>query len=148
MGYYLDKRALIIIPFLWLCMIVMVIINSLKGYNNPVVAYIFLTFLAGFFIGGIFNNISAAIAIELSRQPGLEGKKKVTSTITSLIAGYGSVFTAFNQMIVPSIERYLFLYNAILMLVASLLLFPYAMNEFRRPKRKEAYEEDDEIELE
>jgi hypothetical protein len=53
-------------------MLVMIGIDSLKKYQDPVIAYMFLTLLTGFFIGGIYNNIAAAIAIELSRQPGLQ----------------------------------------------------------------------------
>jgi OPA family glycerol-3-phosphate transporter-like MFS transporter 3/OPA family glycerol-3-phosphate transporter-like MFS transporter 1/2 len=134
-GNRFDKRALIIIPNLWLGIVIMMIINSLKGYSNPVLGYILLSFMAGFFIGGVYNNIASAIAVELSNQPELKSNKKLTSTISSLITGYGALFTAINMLIVPLFEDNLFVYNSILVLIASILLFPVAQHEFTRPKR-------------
>ena len=65
-GYYLNKRSTLIVPFLWIGTILMVFINFLKGLNDPVFLYCLLSFLTGFFIGGCFNNVATAIAVELS----------------------------------------------------------------------------------
>ena len=65
-GYYLNKRSTLIVPFLWIGTILMVFINFLKGLHDPVFLYCLLSFMTGFFIGGCFNNIATAIAVELS----------------------------------------------------------------------------------
>jgi OPA family glycerol-3-phosphate transporter-like MFS transporter 3/OPA family glycerol-3-phosphate transporter-like MFS transporter 1/2 len=68
-GYYTNKRALIIVPSLWIGTLIMVGTNYLKGYSTPpVLLYVLLVFLMGFFIGGVYNNIVGGIAVELGRQ--------------------------------------------------------------------------------
>jgi OPA family glycerol-3-phosphate transporter-like MFS transporter 3/OPA family glycerol-3-phosphate transporter-like MFS transporter 1/2 len=68
-GYYTNKRALIIVPSLWIGTLIMVGTNYLKGFATPpVLLYVLLVFLMGFFIGGVYNNIVGGIAVELGRQ--------------------------------------------------------------------------------
>ena len=73
-GYYLNKRSTLIVPFLWIGTILMVFINFLKGLHDPVFLYCLLSFMTGFFIGGCFNNIATAIAVELSNDKELFSK--------------------------------------------------------------------------
>lgn len=55
-------------------------------------------------IGGVYNNISGAIVIELSNMKELKGfisyfplgNKKSTATVTSVVMGYGATFAALN----------------------------------------------------
>lgn len=107
-GYYWERRASVIVPGLWAGVLVMVFINQLKTLPDPVFLYSLLVFFTGLFIGGVYNNVAAAITVELGRQPELLsifpqniinftiGSKKATSTVTSLIVGYGSIFASFN----------------------------------------------------
>lgn len=71
---YFNKRATLIVPSLWIGTIFMIAINFLKHYTDPVTGYMILSLFTGFFIGGCYNNISSAIAVELSN------KKKLKST--------------------------------------------------------------------
>ena len=66
-GYYLKKRAIIILPFLILGTAMMIMINYLKSLPNAFWLYLVLVFLTGFFIGGVYNNIVGGIAAELGR---------------------------------------------------------------------------------
>lgn len=50
----------------------MVAINFLKDYDNPYGGYMALNFGVGLFIGGCYNNVAAAIAVELSNNKALK----------------------------------------------------------------------------
>jgi hypothetical protein len=110
-GYYSGKRATIIVPSLIIGTAMMVMTNYLKGLPDPFWTYIFLVFMIGFFIGGVYNNIVGGIAVELGRQfksssdiiKILENKKAV-ATVAAVIEGYGSTFAAVNQLIVPYLD--------------------------------------------
>ena len=63
-------------PALWIGTIVMVGINYLKylGSNGlTTTLYYLLVFLTGLLIGGVYNNVSGAIVIELSNMKELKG---------------------------------------------------------------------------
>lgn len=67
-GYITDKmgkRALFMIPELIISTALMLIVKLCLTVQN--VAYYFVIFLIGFFFGGPYNIISAAIAIDLSK---------------------------------------------------------------------------------
>ncbi|CAD8193679.1 unnamed protein product [Paramecium pentaurelia] len=131
LGVRYQKRATIIVPLLWLGTILMVAINFLKDYDNPYGGYMALNFGVGFFIGGCYNNVAAAIAVELSNNKALKKYKHATSTVTSLIMGYGTLFGALNQIIVPYVKDYLFLYCGILAVVGGLLLIVVIITEWK-----------------
>lgn len=76
-GYNYHKRATIIVPSLWIGTILMIAINFLKSYDNPVGGYMVLVFFTGVFIGGCYNNIMAAITIELSSNSHLQGVNSI-----------------------------------------------------------------------
>lgn len=67
-----TKRATILVPLLWLGTILMVAINFLKDYENPYGGYMALNFGVGLFIGGCYNNVASAIAVELSNNKALK----------------------------------------------------------------------------
>lgn len=94
--------------------------QRLKKYEDPSALYMVSSFLTGFFIAGVYNTIITLITVELSK----EGGKRVTATVSSLIAGYSSVLSSLNQILVPVIEEYLFVYCSALVLCASILLIP------------------------
>lgn len=71
-GVYFNKRATLIVPSLWIGTIFMIAINFLKNYTDPVVGYMILSLFTGFFIGGCYNNVSSAIAVELSNKKSLK----------------------------------------------------------------------------
>lgn len=97
-------RASLIVPSLWLGTVVMVSINSLGHLDKPYFLYYLLVFLTGLLIGGVYNNVSGAIVIELSNMKELKGitkyyklgNKKSTATVTSVVMGYGAMFAAIN----------------------------------------------------
>lgn len=65
-GYYFNKRAVVIVPALWIGTVIMISINYSGDLKHEVAGYICLVFLTGLFIGGCYNNISSAITVELS----------------------------------------------------------------------------------
>jgi sugar phosphate permease len=65
-GYYFDKRAIIIVPSLWIGTLMMISINFTSSMKHEVAGYMCLIFFTGLFIGGCYNNISSAITVELS----------------------------------------------------------------------------------
>lgn len=94
-------------------------------------------------IGGVYNNVSGAIVIELSNMKELKGNimincfkgnKKSTATVTSVVMGYGAVFAAINQLIVPYLESILFLYCSVNAIIAGCFLIPLIINEYKRYK--------------
>jgi sugar phosphate permease len=52
--------------------------------------YYIILFLIGFFLGGPYNVICSASAVDIAQSPVLKGKKRALSTIASLINGFGS----------------------------------------------------------
>lgn len=46
--------------------------------------------------------------------------------------GYGAMFAAINQLVVPHVENYLFLYCGMLAIIAGLLLIPFLIREVKR----------------
>lgn len=65
----LGTRALLICPMLFISALLMFVVNFFLG-SSPV-PYYFLMFLIGIFLGGPYNIISAASAIDLAKQPAL-----------------------------------------------------------------------------
>lgn len=55
----------------------MVSVNYSGDLKHEVAGYIGLIFLTGLFIGGVYNNISSAITVELSNQPELRSKNYI-----------------------------------------------------------------------
>ena len=75
-------------PMLILAAICMFIINFFLG-SEPT-PYYFMIFIVGFLLGGPYNIISSAVAIDLAKQPALKGQKRALATVSSLIEGTGS----------------------------------------------------------
>jgi len=50
--------------------------------------------------------------------------------------GYGAVFAAINQLIVPYLESILFLYCSLNAIVAGCFLIPLIINEYKRYKEQ------------
>ncbi|CAK68755.1 unnamed protein product (macronuclear) [Paramecium tetraurelia] len=111
-------------------------INFLSKLEQPYALYYILVFLTGLMIGGVYNNVSGAIVIELSNMKELKGNKKSTATVTSVVMGYGAVFAAINQLIVPYLESILFLYCSLNAIVAGCFLIPLIINEYKRHKEQ------------
>lgn len=61
--------------------------------------------VAGFFVGGAANIISAAITADLGRQGPIQGNKEGLSTVTGIVDGTGSVGAALGQILVPLIQE-------------------------------------------
>lgn len=74
-GVYWNIRASLIVPVLWIGTVVMICIDQLKKIESskPYFLYYTLVFLTGLLIGGVYNNISGAIVIELSNMKELKG---------------------------------------------------------------------------
>ncbi len=114
-----------IVPFLLCGTAVQIGINYIHVSNDG--PYIGLVLLTGFFVGGVYNNIVSGIAQELGHAVG--GHSKSVSTLTALIEGYGSVFAALNQLVVPYIDSVLLLYSGFLNFLCFLLLLPMVYGE-------------------
>ncbi|CAD8098707.1 unnamed protein product [Paramecium primaurelia] len=137
-GVYWNIRAILIVPILWIGTVVMICIDQLQkiqSHNSDYLYYI-LVFLTGLLIGGVYNNISGAIVIELSNMKELKGNKKSTATVTSVVMGYGATFAALNQLIVPQLEKKIFLYCGLNAIIAGMFLIPLIINEYKRLREK------------
>ncbi|CAD8180439.1 unnamed protein product [Paramecium octaurelia] len=135
-GVYWNIRAFLIVPILWVGTVVMICIDQLQKIQShqPYFLYYMLVFLTGLLIGGVYNNISGAIVIELSNMKELKGNKKSTATVTSVVMGYGATFAAINQLIVPHLESKIFLYCGLNAIIAGMFLIPLIVNEYKRIK--------------
>ncbi|CAK91208.1 unnamed protein product (macronuclear) [Paramecium tetraurelia] len=134
-GYYYNKRAVITVPSLWIGTIIMISVSYSGSFKHEIAGYMCLIFLTGLFIGGCYNNISTAMTVELSNQPELKNSKSATSTVVSVIMGYAAMFAAINQLIVPYVEKRLFLYCSALSIIGGVFLTPLIINEVKRNKQ-------------
>ena len=99
-----------------------------------------MVFFTGLFMGGVYNNLCGAIAVELSNNPKLKSiifnnnidNKKSTATVVSIVVGYGALFAASDQLIVPYVVSRFFLFNGFLALLASAFLIPMIVSEVAR----------------
>ena len=65
----------------------------------------FLMAVAGFFIGGAANIISATITADLGQQEAVKGNAEVLATVTGIVDGTGSTGAAIGQLLVPLIQE-------------------------------------------
>lgn len=65
----------------------------------------FLMSVAGFFVGGAANIISATITADLGQQDAIKGNKDALSTVTGIVDGTGSIGAAIGQILVPIIQE-------------------------------------------
>lgn len=63
--------------------------------------------LAGFFINGAVNLISAAVAADLGRQEAVRQSAEALSTVYGIVEGTGSVAAAVGQVVIPVLEDWL-----------------------------------------
>lgn len=110
----------------------MIGINYVQYVAHPLTDYITMVFFTGLFMGGVYNNLCGAIAVELSNNPQLKNNKKSTATVVSIVVGYGALFAACDQLIVPYVVSRFFLYNGFLALLASAFLIPMIVSEVSR----------------
>ena len=61
--------------------------------------------IAGFFVGGAANMISATITADLGRQESIQGNSEALSTVTGIVDGTGSVGAAIGQLLVPLVQQ-------------------------------------------
>ncbi len=61
--------------------------------------------VAGFFVGGAANIISATITADLGQQDAIKGNSEALSTVTGIVDGTGSVGAAIGQLLVPIIQE-------------------------------------------
>lgn len=61
--------------------------------------------VAGFFVGGAANMISATITADLGRQGPIQGNKEGLSTVTGIVDGTGSIGAALGQLLVPLLQE-------------------------------------------
>ncbi|XP_077981346.1 sugar phosphate exchanger 3-like [Glandiceps talaboti] len=134
-------------------------LGALYGYSvspdNKHVNAVLMT-VAGFFVGGVANLISAAVAADLGRQDQIRGSKEALATVTGIIDGTGSMGAALGQVLVPLIQEYLswqwvfylFLLMTFLTILCILPLFIkdiMAMNFFCQRRRHLTIQNDDTI---
>ncbi|XP_041349575.1 sugar phosphate exchanger 3-like [Gigantopelta aegis] len=129
----LEKRAVIVIPMLVFA------VPALFGYaHSPATLLDNSVILAvtGFFIGGVSNIISAAIAADLGRQGPMQGNSGALATVTGIIDGTGSVGAAIGQILVPFIQQRLgwqavFILFMIAICLTAVCIFPMFVREVK-----------------
>lgn len=97
--------------------------------------------VAGFFIGGPANLISAAISADLGRCPEVRGSSEALATVTGIVDGTGSVGASLGQLLIPAIEEklnwmavfYMFIF---MMLCTCLCLIPPLVREIVKYRRE------------
>jgi sugar phosphate permease len=108
----------------------MFVVNFFLGLDA--LPYYFVIFFVGFFLGGPYNIISAAVSIDLAKQPALSGQKKAIATVSSLIEGTGSFGAAILQTVIGSIDsKYIFYLFTILCFTASICLIPIVIQDVK-----------------
>ncbi|XP_067684615.1 sugar phosphate exchanger 3-like isoform X2 [Haliotis asinina] len=128
-----QRRALVVIPMLGLA------IPSLFIYGNSpanLTVNSFLMSVAGFFISGVANLISAAVAADLGNQGPIQGNTEALATVTGIIDGTGSLGAAIGQILVPVIQKalgwqavfYLFMISTFL---TGMCIFPLFVREVK-----------------
>ena len=96
----------------------------------------FLMSVAGFFVGGASNMISATITADLGRQGPIQGNKEGLSTVTGIVDGTGSIGAALGQLLVPLLqEKYnwyyvFYLFIALVNIILFIMLTWYGFNKF------------------
>lgn len=98
---YMTSRTPVVVSMLFISMF------ALFGYSKSPkdkLANGALMTVAGFFVGGAANLISAAVAADLGRQPGVAGNAEALATVTGLVDGTGSVGAALGQAVLPALE--------------------------------------------
>lgn len=104
-GYISDrfrKRSLIVMPMLVLAIPALFIYSN--SPNNLTLNAVLMS-VAGFFVGGVANLISAAISADLGRQGPIQGNAEALATVTGIVDGTGSVGAAIGQVLVPVIQQ-------------------------------------------
>ena len=92
--------------------------------------------VAGFFVGGAANMISATITADLGRQGPIQGNKEGLSTVTGIVDGTGSIGAALGQLLVPLLqEKYnwyyvFYLFIALVNIILFIMLTWYGFNKF------------------
>lgn len=94
----------------------------------------FLMAVAGFFVGGAANIISATITADLGQQEALKGSKEGLATVTGIVDGTGSVGAAIGQLLVPVIQtnydwHYVFYLFIVLCFFTNLCILPLFIRE-------------------
>lgn len=96
------KRSIIVIPMLVLAIPALFIFSH--SPNNKTINAVLMT-VAGFFVGGVANLISAAISADLGRQGPVQGNAEALATVTGIVDGTGSAGAAIGQVLVPVIQE-------------------------------------------
>ncbi|CAG2196428.1 SLC37A3 [Mytilus edulis] len=96
------KRSLIVIPMLVLAIPALFIYSH--SPNNKTINGVLMA-VAGFFVGGVANLISAAISADLGRQGPVQGNTEALATVTGIVDGTGSAGAAIGQVLVPVIQQ-------------------------------------------
>ncbi|CAC5372292.1 SLC37A3 [Mytilus coruscus] len=96
------KRSIIVIPMLVLAIPALFIFSH--SPNNKTINAVLMT-VAGFFVGGVANLISAAVSADLGRQGPVQGNAEALATVTGIVDGTGSTGAAIGQVLVPVIQE-------------------------------------------
>lgn len=96
----------------------------------------FLMSVAGFFIGGAANIISATITADLGQQEAVKGNAEVLATVTGIVDGTGSTGAAIGQILVPVIQdnfnwHYVFYFFIVLCVLTIVCIVPLFIRECR-----------------
>ncbi|CAF1024376.1 unnamed protein product, partial [Didymodactylos carnosus] len=146
-GLISDKigfRSIVVVPQLLLAVPTLFIFSNLG--NHKAVNGVLMT-IAGVFIGGVANMISAAIttdlgnlfcflSVTLGRQEILRHSHEALSTVTGIVDGTGSYGAAIGQILIPVIMKkfnwqYVFYFFIIMTLVTCLCILPLFIRECR-----------------
>ncbi|XP_060078484.1 sugar phosphate exchanger 3-like [Ylistrum balloti] len=130
-----EKRTIIVIPMLVLAIPSLFIYS--QSPNNLTINGLLMT-IVGFFVGGVSNLISAAIAADLGRQGPVAGNQKALATVTGIIDGTGSVGAAIGQLLVPAIQKTangnwvpVFIFFMIMTFLTGVCIFPLFIREVK-----------------
>lgn len=123
-------------------MFVMLMISpfALWGYKESppsAVANCLLMSVAGFFVNGVANLLSTAIAVDLAKQKAVRGNKKALATVTGIIDATGSLGAAVGQYGVAAMQAtygwgWVFNLFIIANVAANLLLIPVLYRDFKK----------------
>ena len=81
------------------------------------------------------NKVGTVMAIDLGSQECLLGNKRAISTVTSVVDGWGALFSALTQILLAFVPaHWIFPIFAIYTLTAAMVLVPLTLQDYREYK--------------
>jgi len=99
--------------------------------KEVVVSFYITLFIAGVFLGGPINIVSSAIITNLSKGIKSKNSKRALSTVSGIMEGCSSFFSAGFMKLIPYFEERMFFVFTLMLFFAALSLLPLFIDEVK-----------------